>query len=246
MGSNENPAPHHETPAFGNPDLPQEGMVNTTGDPASTAMTGPRNPVLENQFPNAITAPATDISTQPFFWSSFNISPRRQQRGGWAREVTQADFAISNEIAGVNMYLESGGIRELPWHQTGEWALMTEGKCRITTLSREGMPSVEDVFAGDLWFFPTGLPHSLQGLGPDGAEFVLAFDDGAQSESNTLLLTDWFAHTPPEVLAKNFRWPRRPSTTFPCTTCGSSPVTNQAISRPTRSRRVSNGARRRR
>jgi hypothetical protein len=34
------------------------------------------------------------------------------------------------------------------------------------------MPSVEDVFAGDLWFFPTGPPHSPQGLGPDGAEFV--------------------------------------------------------------------------
>ena len=72
------------------------------------------------------------------------------------------------------MYLETGGIRELHWHQTAEWALMTEGKCRVTTLSRDGLPSVEDVFAGDLWFFPTGLPHSLQGLGPDGAEFVLA------------------------------------------------------------------------
>ena len=45
MGSNENPAPHHETPTLGNPDLPQEGMVNTAGDPASTTMTGPRNPV---------------------------------------------------------------------------------------------------------------------------------------------------------------------------------------------------------
>jgi oxalate decarboxylase len=43
MGSNENPAPHQETPTSGNPDLPQEGMVNTTGDPASTKMTGPRN-----------------------------------------------------------------------------------------------------------------------------------------------------------------------------------------------------------
>jgi oxalate decarboxylase len=63
---------------------------------------------------------------------------------------------------------------------------------------------VDDVESGDLWFFPAGLPHSLQGMGPDGAEFVLAFDDGEQSESNTLLLTDWFAHTPPEVLAKNF------------------------------------------
>ena len=57
MGSNENPAPHHETPTFGNPDLPPEGMVNTTGDPASATMTGPRNPVLESQFPNVITAP---------------------------------------------------------------------------------------------------------------------------------------------------------------------------------------------
>ncbi|WP_131824199.1 cupin domain-containing protein, partial [Mycobacteroides abscessus] len=104
----------------------------------------------------------------------------------------------------VNMHLEAGGIRELHWHQTAEWALMARGACRVTTLSREGLPSVEDVFEGDLWYFPAGLPHSLQGLGPDGAEFVLAFDSGEQSESNTLLLTDWFAHTPPDVLAKNF------------------------------------------
>ena len=204
MTPSDPPAPHHEQASFGNPDLPQEGLVNVTDDPASTVMTGPQNPVITGQFPNQLDAPATDISTQPFFWSSFNISPRRVQRGGWARELTQSDFAISDEIAGVNMYLEAGGIRELHWHQTAEWALMTRGGCRITTLSRQGLPSVEDVFEGDLWFFPAGLPHSLQGLGPDGAEFVLAFDDGQQSESNTLLLTDWFAHTPPEVLAKNF------------------------------------------
>lgn len=196
--------PHHEAASFGNPDLPQEGEINTVSAPQSTQMTGPRNPVIESQFPNQIHAPATDISTQPFFWSSFNISPRRVQKGGWAREVTSKDFVISDEIAGVNMYLQAGGVRELHWHQTAEWAVMTRGKCRVTTLSRSGQPSAEDVEEGDLWFFPAGTPHSLQGLGPDGAEFVLAFDDGEQSESNTLLLTDWFAHTPPDVLAKNF------------------------------------------
>ena len=204
MTADESTAQHHEAASFGNPDLPAEGTINTVDNPESTTMTGAQNLVVEGQFPDQMDAPPTDISTQPFFWSSFNISPRRVQNGGWARELTQSDFAISTEIAGVNMYLEAGGIRELHWHQTAEWALMTRGKCRITTLSRLGLPSVEDVEAGDLWYFPAGLPHSLQGMGPDGAEFVLAFDDGEQSESNTLLLTDWFAHTPPEVLAKNF------------------------------------------
>lgn len=198
---------HHEPPAFGNPDLPAEGSLNTRDDPQSGRMGGPRNPVIESQFPSQMDAPATDISTQPFFWSSFNISPRRQQEGGWARELTQADFAISDEISGVNMYLAPGGVRELHWHQTAEWAIMTRGRCRVTTLDRHGRASVEDVEAGDLWYFPPGLPHSLQGLGPDGGEFVIAFDDGAQSESNTLLITDWFAHTPPDILAKNFGVP---------------------------------------
>jgi oxalate decarboxylase len=51
--------------------------------------------------------------------------------------------------------------------------------------------------------FPPALRHSIQGLGPDGGEFVIVFDDGVQSESNTLLMTDWFTHTPPDILAKN-------------------------------------------
>ena len=54
---------------------------------------------------------------------------------------------------------------------------------------------------------PPGPPHSLQGLGPDGCEFVICFDDGDANEFNTLLVTDWLAHTPPEVLAKNFGVP---------------------------------------
>ena len=44
-------------------------------------------------------------------------------------------------------------------------------------------------------------------MGPDGCEFVICFDDGHANEFNTLLVTDWFAHTPPEVLAKNFGVP---------------------------------------
>ena len=70
-----------------------------------------------------------------------------------------------------------------------------------------GRPYVADVKEGDIWYFPPGAPHSLQGLGPDGCEFVICFDDGHADEFNTLLVTDWFAHTPPPVLAKNFGVP---------------------------------------
>ncbi|HZC18985.1 MAG TPA: cupin domain-containing protein, partial [Rubrobacteraceae bacterium] len=38
----------------------------------------------------------------------------------------------------------------------------------------------------------------------DGVEFLLAFDNGDFSENETFLISDWFEHTPREVLAKNF------------------------------------------
>src|ERR1700688_4138817 len=192
--------------SFGNPDQPPQGAINAKA-PGNLADPGPQNPTLGNQFPSAQFSPATDVGSLPMDWASFNNAPKRVQNGGWARQVTQADFQISEEISGVNMRLTAGGIRELHWHQAAEWAIMTYGSCRVTCLDVEGRPYVADVQAGDLWYFPAGQPHSLQGLGPDGCEFVICFDDGHANEFNTLLISDWFAHTPPEVLAKNFGVP---------------------------------------
>jgi oxalate decarboxylase len=105
------------------------------------------------------------------------------------------------------MRLNAGGVRELHWHQAAEWGFMTYGNCRVTVIDPQGRAYVADTTEGDLWYFPVGYPHSLQGLGPDGCEFLLAFDNGKQSEFNTLLVTDWIAHTPPDVLAANFGVP---------------------------------------
>ena len=132
------------------------------------------------------------------------MAPRRIQAGGWARQVTQSDFQVSEEISGVNMRLAAGGVRELHWHQAAEWGFVSYGQCRVTVLDLEGRAYVADTKAGDLWYFPAGFPHSLQGLGPDGCEFILCFDSGKQSEYNTLLVTDWMAHTPVDILAQNF------------------------------------------
>ena len=196
----------HAAGVFGDPDVPAEGAVNVI-NPKALTDPGPQNPGLAGNEPSFLNPPATDVNGMPQFWASFNLAPKRIQNGGWARQVTQDDFKISTTIAGVNMRLGPGGVRELHWHQQAEWAVMTYGNCRVTILDQDGRPQVADVKEGDLWYFPAGLPHSLQGLDPDGAEFVLAFDNGESSEFNTLLVTDWIAHTPPEVLAKNFGVP---------------------------------------
>jgi oxalate decarboxylase len=126
------------------------------------------------------------------------------QEGGWSREVTVRELPISKSIAGVDMRLTAGGVRELHWHTAAEWAIMLYGGARITAIDLDGKGFVSDVTEGDLWYFPPGIPHSIQGLNPDGAEFLLVFDDGNFSEYETVLLTDWMAHTPHDVLAKNF------------------------------------------
>ncbi len=164
---------------------------------------GPRNVPIERQNPDALIAPATDAGTVPNFKWPFALSHNRVLTGGWARETTTRELPISTEIAGVNMRLKPGGIRELHWHKESEWGYVIKGSCRVSLFDEEGRLFIDDVSAGDLWYFPSGLPHSIQAL-KDGVEFLLVFDSGDFSENETFLICDWFAHTPREVLAKNF------------------------------------------
>jgi oxalate decarboxylase len=138
---------------------------------------------------------------------SFSMVHNRHTEAGWAREVTVRNFPISKQMAGVNMRLPTGAVRELHWHVPAEWAYVTYGSGRITAVDGEGRKHISDVKVGDLWFFPGGIPHSIQGLGPDGCEFILVFNDGNFSEDSTFGITDWVAHTPKDVLAKNFNLP---------------------------------------
>ncbi len=171
------------------------------GEPAA------KNTTLDEQNPNSVWSPATDAGGQPPFKYSFSLSHKRMESGGWTRQVTVRDLAISKKMAGVQMRLIKGGVRELHWHVGAEWALMLYGSARITAVDQEGRSHVSDVNKGDLWIFPGGIPHSIQGIGDDGCQFLLVFDDGSFNEFATFLLTDWLAHTPPEVLAKNFNVP---------------------------------------
>lgn len=167
----------------------------------------PENQVLENENPSAVWAVETDNGTVPPFKYPFAFARKRIESGGWTRQVTARELPISRTIAGVEMRLTAGGVRELHWHVSAEWAIVLYGKARITGVDQNGRSFVNDVGEGDLWLFPAGIPHSIQGLAPDGCKFLLVFDDGNFNEFETFLLTDWLEHTPKEVLAKNFNVP---------------------------------------
>lgn len=164
---------------------------------------GPRNIERDRQNPDLLAPPPTDHGSIPNLRFSFSDAHNRLEKGGWAREVTQRELPVATSLAGVNMRLLPGAIRELHWHKQAEWSYMLQGSARVTAVDQNGRNFVDDVEAGDLWYFPPGIPHSIQGL-KQGCEFLLVFNDGTFSESSTFLISEWLAHTPREVLAKNF------------------------------------------
>ena len=172
------------------------------GDKGATVKI-PRNIERDRQNPDMLVPPETDHGTVSNMKFSFSDTHNRLEKGGYAREVTVRELPISENLASVNMRLKPGAIRELHWHKEAEWAYMIYGSARVTIVDEKGRSFIDDVGEGDLWYFPSGLPHSIQAL-DEGAEFLLVFDDGSFSENSTFQLTDWLAHTPKEVIAANF------------------------------------------
>jgi oxalate decarboxylase len=169
----------------------------------SSSNPGQENRALLAENPNSNNPPPTDHGDVVPVWYSFDLVKKRVEEGGWTHEVTQRELPSSRDIAGVNMRLTAGSYRELHWHTADEWAYVLYGNARVTVMNPDGTMFIGDVSEGDLWIFPAGFPHSIQGLGPDGTEFLLVFNQGNFSEDGTMLLSEWLSHTPPEVIAKN-------------------------------------------
>src|SRR5467141_5393613 len=156
----------------------------------SASNPGPENKPLFDENPNSNLPPPTDHGNIEPVWYSFDLTHKRVEEGGWTNQVTERVLPNSKDLAGVRMRLTAGSFRELHWHTADEWSFMLYGNARVTCLNPDGTVFIGDVGKGDLWYFPAGFPHSIQGLGPDGCEFLLVFDEGAFSEDNTFLLSD--------------------------------------------------------
>ncbi|KAF9741927.1 hypothetical protein PMIN06_011782 [Paraphaeosphaeria minitans] len=181
---------------------PQPIRGGTTGPTDS----GPRTEAYDRLNSDVYAPPSTDSGDIPNAKWPFALSHNRHglAGAGWARNQNTDQLPIATSMAGVDMRLSANAYRELHWHKSAEWALMLSGSARVGAVNENGENFLDDVTEGDVWFFPSGVPHSIQAL-ENGCEFLLVFSDGKFSEENTFLLTELIDRTPKSVVAKNFR-----------------------------------------
>jgi oxalate decarboxylase len=167
-------------------------------------------------FKNNVPDPLLADKELPTFKFELEKSQGRVIQGSYGKEATVAQLPISKGIAGVSMKLQPGAMRELHWHATAaEWAFVIEGRTRTTVIDPQGNAETNDFEPGDVWYFPRGHGHQLECLGDKPTQFILIFDNGYFSEFGTFSITDWIAHTPKPLLAKNFGVPQSTFDGFP-------------------------------
>ena len=154
---------------------------------------------------DSVIPPETDKGNIDPFKYPFDFAHKKVSEAGWARQVTIKDLEMAKDLAGVNMRLQPNGCRELHWHESGRMGLHARRKGTRHLHRLRGQSFVDDIGPGDLWYFPSGIPHSIQAPDDkDGCEFLLVFDDGKFSEYETFLISEWVARVPKDLLAKNF------------------------------------------
>ncbi|KAI9709806.1 MAG: hypothetical protein M1812_007598 [Candelaria pacifica] len=165
---------------------------------------GGTNPQLDLQNPDNLGAQGTDNGLVVNLKWAFSDSKTRLLSGGWVREQVVTDLPASHDIAAAQQHLRKGAIRELHWHRVAEWGYVYAGSIIISAVDEDGKNQVDTLQVGDIWYFPKGQAHTIQGLS-DENEYLLAFDDGNfDAVGTTFNVDDWIAHTPKSILAKNF------------------------------------------
>jgi oxalate decarboxylase len=141
------------------------------------------------------------------FTASLDKSAIKATSGGWARDLTTKGLPIATDIAGAHLYLNPGGVREMHWHNSAEWAYILAGHCQVTVVDPEGDTEVANYAPGDLWYFPKGHAHAIQALGVEPCHAILAFDDGLYGEHGTFGLSDWMSRLEPGLVSQSLGLP---------------------------------------
>lgn len=154
---------------------------------------------MDLQNPDNLGQQSTDNGVVPNLKWSFSDSKTRLLNGGWAREQVIQDLPQSHDISAAQQHLKKGAIRELHWHRVvsqlislvpfswtkvplltshqAEWGFVYAGEVLLSAVNEQGEYQTVKLGYGDIWYFPKGAAHTIQGL-KDENEYLLVFDDG--------------------------------------------------------------------
>jgi oxalate decarboxylase/phosphoglucose isomerase-like protein (cupin superfamily) len=94
----------------------------------------------------SMTASAADAGEQ-ILVLSFADAHLRRSSGGRRRQVSVRELCLSKAMAGVNIWLNAGGVRERHWHEQAECVYMLYGTARITVIDAQG----RNLSCGECW-----------------------------------------------------------------------------------------------
>ena len=149
------------------------------------------------------------------FSASLDSGPIKATSGGWARDLTAHQLPIATGISGAHLFLQPGGIREMHWHASAEWAYVIAGRCQATVLDPAGDMEVVSFGPGDTWFFPAGHAHAIQTIGHQPCHAILTFDDGLYGDHGTFGLSDWLSRLDGSALRSALGLPAAVSADLP-------------------------------
>lgn len=117
---------------------------------------GPRTQQYDKLNPDKLAPPGTDHGGVDNAEWPLGLSHMKLglDGAGWSRQQNIDNIPAATEMAGVDMRLEPGAYRELHWHKAAEWAFIMNGSVRVQAIDENGRTFVDDLSAGDVWFFP--------------------------------------------------------------------------------------------
>jgi oxalate decarboxylase len=137
-------------------------------------------------------------SSSDFAFRTMEMPPTKRTKGGEVRIVDSSTFKASTNVAMAMVTVHPGGLRELHWHPNAdEWQYYIAGKGRMTVVSTGNRARTMDFQEGDVGYVEKTLLHYIENTGNTDLIFLEMFKSGFYQD---LSLSEWLAHTPPELV----------------------------------------------
>ena len=112
--------------------------------------------------------------------------------------MIRCTFRASTNVAMAMVTVHPGALRELHWHPNAdEWQYYISGKARMTVVSTGNKARTMDFQAGDVGYVEKTLLHYIENTGDTDLIFLEMFKSSFYQD---LSLSEWLAHTPPELV----------------------------------------------